>query len=98
MGPLLTRPIRVADAGAGGPSDPSMSRDVTPESKRASDVAVYTGRRMSLEFVPSSPSSHGGALAPALSANVLVLNKFYQAIRVVNVRRAFSMLCRDMAE
>ncbi|HSI32534.1 MAG TPA: HNH endonuclease [Tepidisphaeraceae bacterium] len=39
-----------------------------------------------------------GALSSALSANVLVLNKFYQAIRVVNVRRAFSMLCRQMAE
>src|SRR3954463_5072268 len=37
-------------------------------------------------------------LAPVLSANVLVLNKFYQAIRVINVRRAFSLLCRDMAE
>ena len=30
--------------------------------------------------------------------NVLVLNKFYQAIRVINVRRAFSLLCREMAE
>jgi hypothetical protein len=34
----------------------------------------------------------------SLSANVLVLNRFYQAIRVVNVRRAFSLLCRDLAE
>jgi 5-methylcytosine-specific restriction endonuclease McrA len=34
----------------------------------------------------------------ALSANVLVLNKFYQAIRVINVRRAFSMLCKELAE
>jgi 5-methylcytosine-specific restriction endonuclease McrA len=43
----------------------------------------------------------GGAVAAravALNANVLVLNKFYQAIRVVNVRRAFSLLCRDLAE
>lgn len=38
------------------------------------------------------------AASAALNANVLVLNKFYQAIRVVNVRRAFSLLCRDMAE
>src|SRR5689334_934847 len=38
------------------------------------------------------------ALPPVLGANVLVLNKFYQAIRVVNVRRAFSLLCREMAE
>ena len=40
--------------------------------------------------------AHSGAaavaLAPVLSANVLVLNKFYQAIRVINVRRAFSLL------
>ena len=51
--------------------------------------------------------AHGGAsaaavsavaLAPVLGANVLVLNKFYQAIRVVNVRRAFSLLCRELAE
>src|SRR4029079_9411267 len=38
------------------------------------------------------------AMSPALGANVLVLNKFYQAIRVVNVRRAFSLLCRELAE
>ncbi|MGE5608736.1 MAG: HNH endonuclease [Bacillota bacterium] len=39
----------------------------------------------------------GGGVA-ALNANVLVLNKFYQAIRVINVRRAFSLLCRELAE
>ena len=38
------------------------------------------------------------AMPPVLGANVLVLNKWYQAIRVVNVRRAFSLLCRQMAE
>src|SRR5256885_9896938 len=48
----------------------------------------------------SHPSGAGAgmSLCPALSANVLVLNRFYQAIRVVNVRRAFSLLCRDLAE
>lgn len=44
----------------------------------------------------------GGALAidevGALSAKVLVLNKAYTAIRVVNARRAFSLLVRDAAE
>src|SRR5205085_11088729 len=39
-----------------------------------------------------------GAAVSALSHNVLVLNRFYQAIRVINVRRAFSLLCRDLAE
>src|SRR5436189_3245006 len=55
-------------------------------------------------FAKPSTSTPGGslgagmALSSALSANVLVLNKFYQAIRVVNVRRAFSLLCKQMAE
>jgi 5-methylcytosine-specific restriction endonuclease McrA len=46
---------------------------------------------MSFDVPLSSPVS-------ALNCNVLVLNRFYQAIRVINVRRAFSMLCREMAE
>ncbi len=33
-----------------------------------------------------------------LNCNVLVLNKHYMALRVVNVRRAFSLLCRELAE
>lgn len=39
-------------------------------------------------------------LAPSagLSCNVLVLNRNYLALRVVNVRRAFSLLCRELAE
>ena len=50
----------------------------------------------STSHTPSASASH--KVGQALSANVLVLNKYYQAIRVVNVRRAFSLLCRDMAE
>jgi 5-methylcytosine-specific restriction endonuclease McrA len=46
----------------------------------------------------STGSLPGYGFAPVLNANVLVLNKFYQAIRVVNVRRAFSLLCRQLAE
>ena len=34
----------------------------------------------------------------ALDSNVLVLNRFYMAIRVVNVRRAMTLLFRDCAE
>ncbi|MEM9586248.1 MAG: HNH endonuclease [Planctomycetota bacterium] len=33
-----------------------------------------------------------------LDSNVLVLNRFYMAIRVVNVRRALTLLYRDCAE
>lgn len=34
----------------------------------------------------------------ALEASVLVLNRNYVAVRIVNVRRAFCLLCRDLAE
>jgi 5-methylcytosine-specific restriction endonuclease McrA len=50
---------------------------------------------------PPGVSAAAGGFAPALSplsANVLVLNRFYQAVRVINVRRAFSLLCRELAE
>src|SRR5437867_8990298 len=46
----------------------------------------------------TSTAQYGGGAVPALSHNVLVLNRFYQAIRVINVRRAFSLLCRQLAE
>lgn len=55
---------------------------------------------MSHNVSPISPEAacRGGVYSAALSANVLVLNRFYQAIRVVNVRRAFTLLCKEMAE
>jgi len=36
--------------------------------------------------------------AKALSSSVLVLNRFYMAVHVVNVRRAVGLLCRELAE
>jgi 5-methylcytosine-specific restriction endonuclease McrA len=33
-----------------------------------------------------------------LQSSVLVLNRFYLAVHVINVRRAFGLLCRDLAE
>ena len=38
------------------------------------------------------------ATADPLSASVLVLNRFYLAVHVINVRRAFSLLVRELAE
>jgi 5-methylcytosine-specific restriction endonuclease McrA len=38
------------------------------------------------------------AMGDGLSGSVLVLNRLYMAIHVVNVRRAFVLLCRDLAE
>jgi 5-methylcytosine-specific restriction endonuclease McrA len=62
---------------------------------------------MRMNAEPNTPPAHllgGHNHAPAgngvaaLSHNVLVLNKHYQAIRVINVKRAFSLLCRELAE
>ncbi|HEX4144240.1 MAG TPA: HNH endonuclease [Pirellulales bacterium] len=41
-----------------------------------------------------------GAIAPSnpLGASVLVLNRFYLAVHVINVRRAFGLLLRELAE
>ena len=44
---------------------------------------------------PPATSSSPGA---ALSCSVLVLNRLYMAVHVVNVRRAFGLLCRELAE
>ena len=38
------------------------------------------------------------AVACPLDCKVLVLNKLYVAVRVISARRAFSLLCRDIAE
>ena len=38
------------------------------------------------------------ATATPLGNSVLVLNRFFMAIHVVNVRRAFGLLVRDLAE
>ena len=36
--------------------------------------------------------------ASALDASVLVLNKLYMAVHIISVRRAFCLLCKDLAE
>jgi 5-methylcytosine-specific restriction endonuclease McrA len=38
------------------------------------------------------------ATVDPLASSVLVLNRFYVAIHVINVRRAFGLLCRELAE
>lgn len=44
-------------------------------------------------------NAFAGALsAGALDTKVLVLNRMFVAVRVVSARRAFSLLCRDIAE
>jgi 5-methylcytosine-specific restriction endonuclease McrA len=42
--------------------------------------------------------SQTAAIATALDAKVLVLNRVYAAVRVIDARRAFTMLVKDIAE
>src|ERR1051325_9985159 len=43
-------------------------------------------------------ATHRSPQAGSLGCNVLVLNRHYLAVRVVGVKRAFSLLFRDLAE
>lgn len=38
------------------------------------------------------------AMSDSLSMSVLVLNRHYLAVHIISVRRAFALLCRDLAE
>ena len=68
-----------------------------PDAVTFPPVAGFAGAIGGLGLTPSVPAMHSpGTLA--LNANVLVLNKFYQAIRVINVKRAFALLCKELAE
>src|SRR5262249_10955666 len=43
------------------------------------------------DYMNPGPSS-------ALDASVLVLNKLFMAVHIISVRRAFCLLCKDLAE
>ena len=47
---------------------------------------------------PTYSGGPGGPGGSALSASVLVLNRQYMAIHVIDVRRAFALLMRELAE
>lgn len=55
---------------------------------------THSSRRESV-VAPHPPPA---ASASALFCSVLVLNRLYMAVHVVNVRRAFALLCRELAE
>ncbi len=47
---------------------------------------------------PELPAAVAAEVSSALNSQVLVLNRLWMAIRVVDARRAFSLLVRDLAE
>lgn len=65
-----------------------MASASLPRSTRESQIGSST----------SESDSDSGQRVSSLGCNVLVLNRFYMAIRVVNVRRAMTLLYRGCAE
>ncbi len=71
------------------------ARSCNRRSTRARSRRRSGGRsRGAVETTPAAPAQ----LSVCLQANVLVLNRLYMAIHVVNVRRAFGLLFRELAE
>lgn len=72
-------------------------RTAKPRGPRArSPRRSHSRARRTLHETPAGPSRSNGD--GALYASVLVLNRLYMAVHVVNVRRAFGLLYRDLAE
>lgn len=55
-----------------------------------------TSPRRGAAVAPHTPSS--SPASSALTCSVLVLNRLFMAVHVVNVRRAFGLICRELAE
>ena len=66
--------------------------------RRPADHDVFASMDADDAALAARLSKTGAMAAGALDSKVLVLNKLYLAVRVVSARRAFGMVCRDMAE
>ena len=83
-----------------------MSRSVRSSRRRAREQAARAvrnapsvdGPEAGVQTFNGSPVGAGIILSGGLNAKVLVLNKLYMAMRVVNAKRAFSLLVCDHAE
>jgi 5-methylcytosine-specific restriction endonuclease McrA len=63
--------------------------------KADAQISRVLSPRRGSAVVPPPPAP---SASNALSCSVLVLNRLYMAVHVVNVRRAFALLCRELAE
>jgi 5-methylcytosine-specific restriction endonuclease McrA len=61
-------------------------------------IADQRSAKMSTSRQHASSESAAAPSSTALQASVLVLNRLYFAVHVVGVRRAFGLLCRELAE
>src|SRR4051812_7109858 len=75
----------------------SFASSSSSGSSEPNPLAAYAAAQ-GIHLPVGAAAALGGGGNLALNANVLVLNRFYQAIRVINVRRAFALLCKELAE
>ena len=68
-------------------------RGTHPVNKRAAKPPSVRKQSGPPDSLPAAP-----ALSSSLHASVLVLNRLYMAVHVIGVRRAFALLCRELAE
>lgn len=84
------------------PEDEGMSAKRTKNKRRARHEGYDSPEGLDdasgVGLPIEGPGAAAAALGGGLTAKVLVLNKAYMAIRVINARRAFSLLARDLAE
>ena len=82
------------------PSRRRVSRGQSPGERSGGRVEQESGPA-AVNAADATLSATSASLAWAnegLNAKVLVLNKFYVAVRIVSARRAFGLLFRDIAE
>lgn len=68
------------------------------DSERRTAVGVAASPSIDDPVGVSIAGGGRGVVAGGLDAKVLVLNKLYMAIRIVSAKRAFTLLCKDLAE
>lgn len=87
-------PVRRRSPGAA----PAEEADVTGPTRGTASASGAAHAAFNSAAVPALMSPFGGNGSEGLNAKVLVLNRYYAAMRVISARRAFSLLVRDAAE
>src|SRR5262249_25637176 len=84
--------------GAGGRQRPGNDARPTPSLVALGPDRVFRQARTDAPRPGRSDPPMSLGATHALDASVLVLNKFYMAVHVISVRRAFCLLFKDLAE
>jgi 5-methylcytosine-specific restriction endonuclease McrA len=76
----------------------SRGRSGSPQHPTVDEAAAVMESAGIAASLPLPALQGGGGVVSALDYKVLVLNKAFVAVRVISARRAFSLICKDIAE